>query len=81
MSRGYALRDDQWERIKALLPGRQVAVGVTAKDNRWFVEAVVYRYRSGLAWRGRPERFGHFRQVRNSNARIMEATPDGLRPD
>ena len=38
--RRYALRDDQWERIKDLLPGREGYVGVTAKDNRLFVEAV-----------------------------------------
>jgi hypothetical protein len=34
MTRRYALRDDQWERIKDLLPGRKETVGVTAKDNR-----------------------------------------------
>lgn len=42
--RRYALRDDQWERVKDLLPGREGHVGVTAKDNRVFVEAVLYRY-------------------------------------
>jgi transposase len=46
--RRYALRDDQWERIEGLLPGRQGHVGVTAKDNRLFVEAVLYRYRAGI---------------------------------
>lgn len=59
----YALRDDQWERIKALLPGRNGSVGVTAKDNRLFVEAVLHRYRAGIPWRDLPERFGHFRKV------------------
>jgi transposase len=38
-------------------------VGVTAKDNRLFVEAVLYRYRSGIPWRDLPERFGDFRVV------------------
>jgi transposase len=33
-------------------------VGVTAKDNRLFVEAVLYRYRAGIPWRDLPERFG-----------------------
>ena len=42
--RRYALRDDQWDRIKDTLPGRKNYVGVTAKDNRIFVEAVLYRY-------------------------------------
>jgi hypothetical protein len=46
--RRYALRDDQWDRIKDVLPGREGHVGVTAKDNRLFVEAVLYRYRYAL---------------------------------
>lgn len=59
MTRRYALRDDQWERIRDLLPGREGTVGVTAKDNRLFVEAVLYRYRAGIPWRDLPERFGN----------------------
>jgi transposase len=69
MSRRYALRDDQWERIKALLPGREETVGVTARDNRLFVEAVLYRYRAGIAWRDLPERFGDFRVVHLRHSR------------
>jgi transposase len=61
--RRYALRDDQWERIKDLLPGREGCVGVTAKDNRLFVEAVLYRYRAGIPWRDLPERFGAWKKV------------------
>lgn len=63
MTRRYALRDDQWERIKDLLPGRAGHVGVTARDNRLFVDAVLYRYRAGIPWRDLPERFGDFRVV------------------
>jgi transposase len=63
MTRRYALRDDQWERIKNLLPGREETVGVTAKDNRLFIEGVLYRYRAGIPWRDLPERFGDFRVV------------------
>ena len=47
MTKRYVLRDDWWERIKDMLVGRMGVVGVTAKDNRLFVEAVLYRYRSG----------------------------------
>ena len=43
--RRYALRDDQWERIKDFLPGREGHVGGTAADNRLFVEAVLFRGR------------------------------------
>ena len=56
--RRYGVRDDQWERIRDLLPGRLGHVGVTARDNRLFVEAVLYRYRTGIPWRDLPERFG-----------------------
>ena len=61
--RRYALRDDQWERIKELLPGRPGHVGVTAKDNRLFVEAVLYRYRAGIPWRDLAPRFGDWKKV------------------
>src|SRR6201998_3319660 len=61
--RRYGLRDDQWDRIKDQLPGRDGWVGVTAADNRLFVEAVLYRYRAGIPWRDLPERFGEWKQV------------------
>ena len=67
--RRYALRDDQWERIKDLLPGRKGYVGGTAKDNRLFVEAVLYRYRAGIPWRDIPERFGDFRIIHTRHSR------------
>jgi transposase len=56
--RRYALRDDQGDRIKNVLPGREGHVGITAKDNRPFVDAALYRYRAGIPWRDLPERFG-----------------------
>lgn len=59
----YGLRDDPWERIKELLPGREGSVGVTAVNNRLFVEAVLYRYRTGIPWRDLPERFGDWKNV------------------
>lgn len=61
--RRYGLRDDQWEKIAGILPGREGYVGVTSKDNRLFVEGVLYRYRAGIAWRDLPSRFGDFRVV------------------
>ena len=61
--RRYALRDDQWTRLKDFLPGREGHVGGTAADNRLFVEAVVYRYRAGVPWRDLPERFGDWKIV------------------
>ena len=45
--RRYGLRDDQWDRIKDILPGREDHVGGTAADNRLFVEAVLFGFRAG----------------------------------
>jgi len=61
--RRYALRDDQWDRIKDLLPGRKESVGCTAKANRLFIEAVLYRYRAGIPWRDLPELFGDWKNT------------------
>ena len=55
--RRYALRDDQWDRIKDFCLAVK-ARWVSARDNRLFVEAVLYRYRAGIPWRDLPERFG-----------------------
>jgi transposase len=59
----FGLRDDQWERIKDLLPGREGHVGGNAADNRLFVDAVLYRYRTGVPWRDSPARFGDWNIV------------------
>lgn len=77
MNRRDAWRDEQWSKIENLLPARKGSVGVTAKDNRGFVEAVLYRYRSGIPWRDLPERFGdyrviHTRYTRWSNSGVWE---------
>ena len=71
--RRYGLHDDEWDRIKDLLPGRDGDVGVTAKDNRLFVEAVLYRYRTGMPWRDLPERFGDWKAVHTRFTRWAKA--------
>ena len=69
MTRRYALSDAHWERIKDLLPGQAGQPGATARDNRLFVDAVLYRYRAGIPWRDLPERFGDFRVVHTRHSR------------
>jgi len=57
------LRDDQWERIKDLLPGKASDCGVTAQDNRLFLEAVLWIARTSSPWRDLPEHFGHWHPI------------------
>src|SRR4051812_13300899 len=52
-----------WDRIKDMLPGRAGHVGVTARNNRLFIDAVLYRYRTVIPWRDFPEKYGDFRNV------------------
>ena len=61
--RRYELSDDEWERIAPLLPGKSSDCGVTAKDNRQFVNGVLWIARSGAPWRDLPERYGLWNSV------------------
>jgi transposase len=61
--RRHEIADDQWERIKDLLPGKVTDPGVTAKDNRLFVNAVLWIGKTGAGWRDLPERFGRWNSV------------------
>ena len=55
--------DAAWERVAPLLPGQASDSGVTAGDNRLFLEAVLWRVRTGLPWRDLPTAFGRWNSV------------------
>lgn len=57
------LRDEQWERIAPLLPGKSSDCGVTAKDNRLFIEGVLWIARTGSPRRDLPREYGHWHRV------------------
>jgi putative transposase len=52
------LSPEQWERIAPELPGKEGDPGATARDNRLFIEAVLWIARTGAPWRDLPEEFG-----------------------
>lgn len=52
------LSDSQWERIAPLLPGKEGDRGRSGRDNRLFLEAVLWLVRTGSPWRDLPEPFG-----------------------
>ena len=54
----FILRDDPWERIKGMLPGKETDRGVTAKENRLFLEAVCWVARTGAPGRDLPSYLG-----------------------
>lgn len=56
--RRFELSDEQWVRVEGLFPGKAGDPGQPAKDNRLFLDAVLWIVRTGAPWRDLPERFG-----------------------
>jgi|UPI000120B802 Transposase and inactivated derivatives len=59
----FVISDTSWSVIEPLLPGTHRDRGVTAKDNRLFLEAVLWKVRVGGAWRDLPTGFGEWNSV------------------
>ncbi len=57
------LTDAMWARTGDMPAGRKSDPGGTAADNRLFVEAVLWRFRTGSPWRDLPKRFGKWGSV------------------
>ena len=57
------LSDAAWERMAPLIIGRPDQKGSTGRDNRMFVEAVLWIVRTGSPWRDLPEVFGDWNSV------------------
>lgn len=61
--RRHELTDEQWEQIKPLLRVRR---GPPARrGDRFFVNAVLWRVKTGAPWRDIPERYGSWKTVYN----------------
>lgn len=59
----HAISDEDWARIKDLLPGQPGQPGVTAKDNRLSLDAVLWIGKAGAPWRDLPDRFGNWNSI------------------
>lgn len=62
MSRGD-LTDEQWERLRPLLPPQTARHGRPPKDHRRIVNGVLWVLRTGAPWRDLPERYGPWQTV------------------
>ena len=63
--------DAEWKRIGALLP---VRTGPASKrGDRDFVNAVIWRTKTGVSWRDLPERFDSWKTVYNRFSRWAKA--------
>lgn len=71
------LTDDQWERVRPLLPPQKPKTGRPNKDHRTIVNAILWIDRTGAPWRDLPPEYGPWRSVatryekRAVNYRVM----------
>src|SRR5688572_26013851 len=60
----HALTDAQWARLRPFLPPQRTGPKA-ARGDRLFIEAVLFRAKTGMPWRDLPERFGPWKSVYN----------------
>jgi transposase len=61
--RRHDLSDEHWALIEAHLPGRAGQWGGVGKDNRRFVDAVLWILRTGAPWRDLPPVYGDWKNT------------------
>jgi transposase len=69
----YELSASQWRKIEGFLPGRPGTVGVTARDNRIFVNGVLWVLRSGAHWKDLPAEYGNWKSAHKRFTRWARA--------
>ena len=63
MSRERVLTEEQWARMEPLMPSSDGQKSRSFRDHRQVVEGIIYRFRSGVAWRDLPTSFGPWQTV------------------
>jgi putative transposase len=57
------LSDEMWARVAPQIIGDERTRGTSGRDNRMFVEGVLWIVRTGAPWRDLPEVFGEWNSV------------------
>ena len=70
--RRHELSNEDWDRVKDMLPGQPGHAGDNAKDNRLFLNAIFWIAKTGAPWRDLPERFGNWNSVYKRFSRWAE---------
>jgi len=63
MQRRHDISDERWIRVEPLISGRKGDPGRSGKDNRRFLNAVIWIAKTGAPWRDLPKRFGNWNSV------------------
>ena len=71
--RRHDISDRVWELLEPHLPGRKGTRGVTARDNRSFLNAVFWILRTGAPWRDLPPDHGDWKNTHRRFCRWRDA--------
>jgi transposase len=63
MIKRHELTDEQWARLKDLLPPQKPRTGRPSIDHRTMVNGMLWIARTGAPWRDLPERYGKWTSV------------------
>ena len=80
------ITDKEYERIKDILPGNEKWKGRRGKDNKLFLERVLYIAKTGCGWRQLPQEYGKWYSVwqrfrRWSHKGIWDKVFEELKPE
>lgn len=57
------MTDEQWERLRPLLPPQKPKTGRPSKDHRTILNGILWILRTGAPWRDLTERYGPWQTV------------------
>lgn len=63
MAYRHEISNDDWERIKSLLPPENRGEGRPSKPNRTMLNGMLWIAKTGSPWRDLPERYGSWQTV------------------
>ena len=69
----YELSERQWKCVRDLLPGKVGDPGRSGRDNRRFVNGVLWVLRSGARWHNLPRRYGKWKTAHTRFSRWAKA--------
>jgi len=73
MNRRHELSEEQWKQLEPLLPRRKNKRGRPGLSDREMLNAMLYRTKTGIAWRDVPERYGNWKTVYSRFLRWRDA--------
>lgn len=75
MKRRHELTDEQWNKLKPLLPPQQPETGRPRKSHRKIINGILWILNTGAPWRDLPDRYGPWETV---YSRFNKWRKDGL---